>query len=100
MNLPIVILNSLLMCFVLVSHLFECLATVVSRLWVMLLKCPWNCVKRGFFVSPTYCIPQVLHVITYIRLELWQFTLDILVNVFSLLCDIRDLILGRRCTQH
>ena len=69
MKLTIVMLNSLVIEFMLFSHLFKCLATVVSRSCVMSLKCPWNRIRR-----PTYCIPQVLHVMTYIRFELWQFT--------------------------
>ena len=57
------------------GHRFKCRSTVVSQSWSISLKWPWNRVKRRFLVWPTDCIPQGMQVITYIKLELWQFTL-------------------------
>ena len=53
-------------------HRLKCLATVVSRSWSMSLKCPWNLVIKRFLVCPTFCMPHVVQVIMYTKLELWQ----------------------------
>ena len=47
-NFLFVLLDSVFM------HRFKCLATVVSRSWDTLIKCPWNRVSKRFLVCPTY----------------------------------------------
>ena len=46
-------------------------------------------VGSSLFVQHIVChVLQVLHMITYIKFELWQFTLVIQVNILPLLCDL------------